>query len=105
MKGLGSLALRAFAIGAVVWIAGCASPPRLAGAVSGERTHWQGRLAVKVSNPQPKAFAANFDLQGGPAQGQLTLSTPLGTTLATMEWRPDVALLTTSGEPQRFASM
>lgn len=62
-------------------------------------------MAIKVSDPIPKAFAANFLLQGNALAGQLTLSSPLGTTLAKIDWSQDTALLTTTGAPQRFESM
>jgi outer membrane lipoprotein LolB len=42
---------------------------------------------------------AAFDLQGGPEQGKLDLSTPLGTVLAQARWAPGkVALVTSQGE-------
>ncbi|CAG1013837.1 hypothetical protein BURC_00532 [Burkholderiaceae bacterium] len=67
-----------------------------------------GRLTVRVE-PTPASEARNvtasFDLQGGPQQGQLDLSTPLGTVLAQARWSPDkVALVTTQGET-RFANL
>lgn len=67
-----------------------------------------GRMTVRVE-PTPASEARNvtasFDLQGGPQQGQLDLSTPLGTVLAQARWSPDkVALVTTQGET-RFANL
>jgi outer membrane lipoprotein LolB len=86
-------------------LAGCTSGVRTVPPLPGEAGHWQGRLAVKVTHPEPKAFATQFDLHGNAAQGQLTLSTPLGTTLAKLQWTEDAAFLTTTGAPQRFDSM
>lgn len=67
--------------------------------------HWQGRLGVKVSNPAPRSFSARFELDGDAQQGALKLFSPLGTTLAQMRWAPGSASLTTTGEPQQFASL
>lgn len=86
------------------WLAGCATGSRPV-QQQGAPSHWQGRLAIKVIHPETKAFAANFDLQGDAARGQLTLSSPLGTALARMNWTADAAFLTTTGAPQRFDSM
>jgi outer membrane lipoprotein LolB len=87
-----------------VLLASCASPQR-AEIIAGASGHWQGRLAVKVIDPVPKAFAANFEMQGDAKSGQLTLTSPLGTTLANIEWAADFAQLTTTGSPQRYESM
>ena len=92
----------------LVWctvLAGCASGSGGLYRVPGVTSHWQGRLAIKVTQPQTNAFAAAFELQGNAEHGQLTLSTPLGTTLATLNWAADAAFLTTTGTPQRFDSV
>jgi outer membrane lipoprotein LolB len=73
--------------------------------VSQTRQHWQGRIGVKVTEPQPQSFSANFELDGEAGQGSLRLLTPLGTTLALMQWAPGSATLTTTGDPRTFDSM
>ncbi len=52
-----------------------------------------------------QAFAANFELQGSATAGRLTFTSPLGSTLARLQWDADSAMLLTSGAPQRFASL
>jgi outer membrane lipoprotein LolB len=69
------------------------------------RTHWQGRIGVKVTEPKPQSFSANFELDGESDKGSLRLLTPLGTTLALMQWAPGSATLTTTGDPRTFDSM
>lgn len=86
-------------------LAGCASGSGELHRVPGVTSQWQGRLAIKVTQPQTNAFAAAFELHGSAERGQLTLSTPLGTTLATLNWTADAAFLTTTGSPQRFDSV
>lgn len=90
-------------------LAGCATtpppapsvPPAIADALA-------GRLTVHVdATPSGEArnVTAAFDLQGGPEQGRLDLSTPLGTVLAQARWgQGKVALVTSQGET-RFASL
>jgi outer membrane lipoprotein LolB len=68
-------------------------------------THWQGRLAVKVFTKPVQAFTANFELQGRADRGELVLISPLGTTLAHMEWTPDSATLVAEGKQQHFDSL
>jgi outer membrane lipoprotein LolB len=65
---------------------------------------WQGRLAVKVASEPPQAFSANFVLAGSPNQGMLTLTSVLGTSLATLRWDAVSASLKTPQTTQEFAS-
>lgn len=88
----------------VLWLAGCASPVLAPKALEPE-THWQGKLSLKVYSKPVQAIAANFDLQGRPEQGELTLTTPLGTTLARMQWDGASATLTAHGEQKSFLSL
>jgi outer membrane lipoprotein LolB len=88
----------------LVLVAGCASQ-RTQTAAPAEAAHWQGRLAVKVYSKPVQAFSASFDLQGSPAKGVLVLSSPLGTTLARMQWEAGYATLTADGEQREFGSL
>jgi len=65
---------------------------------------WQGRLAVKVESTPPQAYSANFVLVGSPNQGTLTLTSVLGTSLATLRWDAFGASLKTPQTMQEFAS-
>jgi outer membrane lipoprotein LolB len=101
--------LRILCIGILMCIGGCTTtvglqsgtPPFQAGQA---QQHWQGRLGVKVTEPQPQSFSANFELDGDTSRGSLRLLTPLGTTLALLQWAPGSAVLTTTGEPRTFDS-
>ena len=86
-----------------VLLAGCASTRGPSMAESG--AHWQGRLALKVYSTPVQALSANFELQGAPDQGELTLSSALGTTLARLRWDAASATLAANGQMQRFASL
>jgi outer membrane lipoprotein LolB len=86
-------------------LAGCASQQILQKPLSDQDTHWQGRLSVKVFSKPVQAFSANFELQGRADQGELILTSPLGTTLAHMQWNPDSATLIANGRQQQFESL
>ncbi len=84
-------------------LAGCATAP--VASRPAEETHWQGRLALRVYSKPVQAFSASFDLQGRPANGTLTLTSPLGTTLARMQWDQGSATLLANGEQKDFDSL
>lgn len=62
-------------------------------------------MALKVYATPVQAFSSDFALEGNGDAGSLSLHTPLGSTLALMQWAPGVARLTTTGEPQSFDSL
>lgn len=76
---------RALLLACALALAGCASPPRT---ITGSESYWSGRMALRVDSAPPQSFAASFELQGSPEQGRLSLSTALGTSLATLTWTP-----------------
>jgi len=83
----------------------CASPVLLKDAASAKDSYWQGRLSVKIFSKPVQAFSANFELQGKPAQGELVLTSPLGSTLAHMRWDDHSATLQANGEERHFDSI
>lgn len=89
---------------AVLWLSACATP-KTQNHSANANAMWQGRLAVTVFSKPVQAFSAQFELQGNPVQGELVLSSVLGTTLAHMRWSPGSATLTARGEERAFASI
>jgi outer membrane lipoprotein LolB len=67
--------------------------------------HWQGRLALNVQSTPAQSFSASFDLQGSAQAGNLVFTTPLGTTVARLQWDASSAMLYSNGEPQKFDSL
>lgn len=67
--------------------------------------HWQGRLSLRVLQPNPEQFSANFELHGSAATGELSIMSPLGTTLAVARWTPHNAQLQQGQKVQDFASV
>jgi outer membrane lipoprotein LolB len=67
-----------------------------------------GRLSLRVeaADQQPaKQLSSAFELQGGDAQGELRLLSPLGTVVAAARWTPQGAWLTAQGREQAFADL
>lgn len=87
-----------------LFIAACATTTGARGDFSSQ-TQWEGRLALKVYTSPVQAFSSDFALEGNGTAGSLSLHTPLGSTLARMQWAPGVARLTTTGEPQAYDSL
>ena len=81
-------------------LAGCAAPARAP--VDGAR--WSGRLALQVEGDAQQSFSAGFDLRGSPREGQLELTTPLGSIAALLQWAPGRARLWAPGQPERSAA-
>lgn len=78
-----------WALAPLVPLVGCAplppAPPSAAGL-------WQGKLGYRLEaaeGERAQAGSARFELQGDAAAGQLTLTSPLGTTLASARWGAD----------------
>ena len=67
--------------------------------------NWEGRLNLKILSKPPEQFSANFTLQGTPALGELTVYSPIGTTLAVASWDSNGAVLSEGSNKQSFASM
>ena len=86
---------------ATLALAGCAAVPP---AQPGSQT-LSGRLALQVDalpDRPAQSISASFDMRGSAEQGELRLSTPLGTTLAAAFWGPGEARLVTPQGEKRF---
>lgn len=83
-------------------LAGCAAPPAV------EAPALSGRLALQVAAhaAEPaRHLGATFELRGSAEQGELALSTPIGSTIAQARWWPGDAELTTSDGSRRFTDL
>lgn len=86
-------------------IAACAQPPRRPTASDGVRNQWSGRLALRIASDPAQSFHAAFDLRGNARSGELSLFSPLGSTLARLVWAPGQAQLRWNGEQRDFDSI
>lgn len=80
-------------LGVWVWLAlltACATPEPRTVAASNE---WSGRLAIQVLKDPPESLSAHFELQGSAQSGQMVLLSPIGTSLARLQWQAESARL------------
>lgn len=92
------------AAAALMILAGCASPRAPVNRTLDTQT-WSGRLSLRVDSEPVQSFAAMFELTGTPDTGELTLTSPIGSTLAVLQWSPGQALLRNGGETRQYASL
>jgi len=92
---------------ALFFIAGCALPARAPATfnANGQASSWSGRLSLRVDAEPAQSFAAGFDLRGSAVAGELSLYSPLGSTLAVLAWAPGSATLRANNEVRSFASL
>ena len=106
MSGLAPWAawLPALALGTAL-LGGCASAPPAAPAAGSDAGPWSGRLALQVKDQPSQSFSAMFELKGSASAGELTLSTPVGSTLASVSWSPGAATLRSNGRERQAESV
>ena len=92
-------------LSALLLIAGCAQPPLTKNPRDSDHPVWRGRLALRVDSDPPQSFAAAFELAGHARSGALLLFSPLGNTLASLNWSPQSATLRNNGELRQFDSL
>ncbi len=93
----------------IFFIAACAIRPRASGLNGTENSEnagfFTGRISLVVQSEPVQSFSGGFDLQGNVAAGELTLTTPLGSTAAVLRWSPGVAQLQSGGQTQQYSSV
>ncbi|MBY4596158.1 lipoprotein insertase outer membrane protein LolB [Ottowia caeni] len=70
-----------------------------------EQSSWSGRLGLTIASEPPQSFSAGFSLSGDEQSGELSLTSPLGSTLAAMQWQPGAAVLRQGEAVQRYDSL
>ena len=104
LKDLGRLTLwgRAWTLILALVLTGCASPKITPIDTS---AYWSGRMAIKVLKDPPESLSASFELQGSAKTGEMVLLSPVGTTLARLEWTPQWARLEQGSERLESTSL
>ena len=77
-------------LASALWLSGCATPSRQ---LPPQAALWTGRIAVQIQSQPPQSLSAGFELQGSATQGELQLLSPIGSTLAHLNWTPETAKL------------
>mgnify|MGYP003346698665 FL=1 len=91
----------------ILWLAACTTAPtptRTVLKVPSEK-QWQGRISVTVQSDPPRNMSSSFSLEGDARQGELNLFSPLGTTLATLQWSPTTTQWLQGTQQRRYDSM
>lgn len=86
-------------------IAGCVSQQSARAAFDSQTQSWSGRLGLTIASQPPQQFHAGFSLTGNAQAGELSFTSPLGSTLALLQWHPGEALLRQGEQVQSFASV
>jgi outer membrane lipoprotein LolB len=90
---------------AALLMTGCVTPPGAKDTPGQPAAFWTGRLALVVDSQPPQSYSASFTLTGNARAGELNLTSPLGSTLAVMQWQPGQALLRQGEKTYSFASL
>jgi len=83
---------------ASVLLSACNTTPPQPPADAQPGAFWQGRLSVRVDSEPVQSVAAGFELRGSAEAGELLLTSPLGNTLARLDWSPKQAAWHQSGQ-------
>lgn len=86
----------------LVLLTACAAPPAK---ISTPEADWSGRLAIQVLKDPPESLSARFELQGSAQSGQMDLLSPIGTTMARLQWQPEFARLQQGQQQMDSASL
>ncbi len=62
----------------------------------------QGRLSIKVGTETPQLLSGAFEIKGDALQGELSMFSPIGSTVAQVSWTPTQAILIANNETKRF---
>lgn len=89
-------------LGCAMFLGACATPPP---STQPHEATWSGRLSVRVDSDPPQAFSAGFELRGTPQTGELQLTSPLGNTVASVQWSPQGAALQQGQQVTRRSSL
>jgi outer membrane lipoprotein LolB len=86
-------------------LSGCSWLRPAASAALSAQGHWEGKLQLRVQRKEPESFSATFELSGAPHHGELRLISPIGHTLALVNWSAEEATLQEGTQIQTFANM
>ncbi|MDM0113893.1 lipoprotein insertase outer membrane protein LolB [Variovorax sp. J22R133] len=62
-------------------------------------------MSLRIDSAPPQSFSALFDLRGNAQAGELTLTSPIGSTLGLARWSPGEAVLQNGSDSRRFDSV
>ena len=90
---------------AILFIASCAHQTSITSTNDIKNGPWAGRISLQIQSEPPQAFFAGFELSGQAGQGELRLTSPIGSTLGVMRWSATDAVLESGRDVKHFASV
>ena len=66
---------------------------------------YSGRLALSIQTTPAQSWSAGFELRGTARQGELNLLSPIGSSLARIQWDAQGAVLTRGARSETFPSL
>ena len=91
------------AVCAIVLLGACAT--RGPAAATPDESLWVGRFSLTVHSEPPQSWTAGFELSGSASAGELQLSSPLGSQLASVRWSAEGAELQQGERTTRHRSL
>lgn len=89
----------------LVWLTLSACATRTPPPLAPDTLFWSGRLALNIDSTPPQSISAGFALQSQQQRGELQLFSPLGSTLAKLQWAPGGARLEQGGQVWQDTSL
>jgi outer membrane lipoprotein LolB len=65
---------------------------------------YQGRLSLRIATETPQSLYGAFMINGDALSGELTLNSPLGNTVAKLNWTPQTAVLSANNTTTNYPS-
>ncbi len=90
---------------ALVLMSGGVSVPGKRNSLDQPAELWAGRLAIRVDDQPSQSFSTSFELKGSAQMGELSLFSPIGSTIALLAWEPGKASLHTPSGQKDFSSI
>lgn len=90
---------------ALALVTGCVSVPATRVGLTNPSEVWAGRLAIRVEDQPSQSFSTSFELKGSAQVGELSLLSPIGSTIALLAWQPGSASLHTPSGRKDYASI
>lgn len=88
-----------------LFISGCAGLSGGRNGLDDTEAAWSGRFALTTHTDPSNTVSASFELRGTSEKGELLLLSPIGNTLAQLQWKPGRASLRQEGRTEEFDSL
>jgi outer membrane lipoprotein LolB len=94
---------------ATTLIAACATNTPTIGNIDAKNSilpdlSYQGRLSLRIAAETPQSLYGAFIINGDAQKGELTLNSPLGNTVAKLNWTPQTAVLSANSSTTNYPS-